>query len=88
MVLGNILWGYALANNYDEIHQTLDFAFVILIFIVGAAVADVLFIKPKNLKYCYQSVHKSDESKDDDYNRAPDGQIYMQQEPTGVNAYM
>ena len=60
----------------------MNFDYFVLIFFIATAISDVLFIKPKNMKYCYKSVStqdssdsSDDEPKDDGYHRAPDAEV-------------
>ena len=80
MVAGNALWATALYVGYDDLKEYMNFDYFVLIFLFATAISDVLFIKPKNMKYCYKSVGtKDDDSSDDEqkdgYQRAPEGEI-------------
>ena len=72
----------------------MNFDYFVLIFFIATAISDVLFIKPKNMKYCYKSVStqdssdsSDDEPKDDGYHRAPDAEVPYYEQPPGYENF-
>ena len=77
ILIGNLCWIVALTSLHWDIEFALDSPWVAPLLVIICAILDIVFIKPKNLKYaCKGYTNTGDNNAGDNYQKGPGGAVY------------